>query len=70
MESKNPLSVPIWQKYTLSIDEATQYFHLGRDKLRRLAADDPSANWLLMGGSHIRIKRKLFEKMIDEATSI
>lgn len=70
MESKNPLSVPIWEKYALSIEEAAQYFHIGRDKLRRLAVDDPSANWVLMDGSHIRIKRKLFEKMIDEISSI
>lgn len=70
MESITSPSVPIWQKYTLSINEATEYFHIGRDKLRRLAADDPNANWLLMDGSHVRIKRKLFEKMIDEISSI
>lgn len=70
MKSNNNSLIPIWQKYTLTIDEATQYFHIGRDKLRRLAADDPSANWVLMDGSHIRIKRKLFEKMIDEISSI
>ena len=69
MTSRN-LMVPVWEKYTLSIEEAAQYFHIGRDKLRRLATDDPSATWLLMDGSHIRIKRKLFEKLIDDVSSI
>ena len=69
MTSKKTL-VPIWEKYTLTIDEATEYFHIGRDKLRRLAAENPDADWVLMDGSHIRIKRRLFEKMIDEISSI
>lgn len=69
MTSKKSL-VPVWEKYTLSIEEATEYFHIGRDKLRRLAAENPDADWVLMDGSHIRIKRELFEKLIDEASSI
>lgn len=29
--------VPIWEKYTLTIEEASKYFHIGENKLRKLA---------------------------------
>ena len=69
MTSNKPL-VPVCDKYVLTITEAVQYFGIGRDKLRRLATENPDAKWVLMDGSHFRIKRKFFEKLIDEASSI
>lgn len=62
----NNNDVPIWEKYTLTIEEAAKYFRIGESKLRKLAEDNPSASWLLMNGNRIQIKRKLFEKLIDE----
>ena len=56
----------IWQKYTLSIEEASRYFRIGEKKLRRLAEENPDANWLIMNGNRLQIKRKQFEKVIDE----
>ena len=35
-------------------------------KLRRLAEENPDANWLIMNGNRLQIKRKQFEKVIDE----
>ena len=58
--------VPIWEKYTLTIEEAAKYFRIGEGKLRKLAEENPSASWVLMNGNRIQIKRKLFEKLIDE----
>ena len=57
--------VPIWEKYTLTIEEATQYFRIGENKLRRLAEENLTAGWVLMNGNRIQIKRKQFEKVID-----
>lgn len=57
--------VPIWQKYTLTIEEASQYFRIGENKLRRLAEENPSAGWLLLNGNRLQIKRKQFEALID-----
>ena len=37
--------VPIWEKYTLTIEEASKYFRIGENKLRRLAEENPSAGW-------------------------
>lgn len=57
--------VPIWEKYTLTIEEAAKYFRIGEKKLRKLAEENPDANWLIMNGNRIQIKRKQFEKVID-----
>ena len=54
------------EKYTLSIEEASRYFRIGEKKLRRLAEENPNANWLIMNGNRLQIKRKQFEKVIDE----
>lgn len=57
--------VPIWEKYTLTIEEAAKYFRVGEKKLRKLAEDNPDASWLIMNGNRALIKRKQFEKVID-----
>ena len=56
--------VPIWEKYTLTIEEAVKYFRIGEKKLRKLAEENPDANWLIMNGNRIQIKRRQFEKVI------
>ena len=57
--------VPIWEKYTLTMEEAAKYFRIGEKKLRKLAEENPDANWLIMNGNRIQIKRRQFEKVID-----
>ena len=59
--------IPIWERYTLTIEEASKYFRIGENKLRRLAEENKNANWLIMNGNRIQIKRKQFEKIIDYA---
>lgn len=61
----NYADVPIWEKYTLTIEEAAKYFRIGEMKLRQLADEHSNANWLIMNGNRVQIKRKQFEKMID-----
>ena len=58
--------VPIWMKYTLTIEEAAAYFRIGEHKLRNLVNENPRADYLLWNGNRAQIKRKLFEKFIDE----
>ena len=57
--------IPIWERYTLTIEDASKYFRIGENKLRRLAEENKNANWLIMNGNRIQIKRKQFEKIID-----
>ena len=61
----NNADVPIWEKYTLTIEEASKYFRIGENKLRKLAEENPAAGWVIMNGNRIQIKRKQFEKFID-----
>lgn len=62
--------IPIWERYTLTIEEASKYFRIGENKLRRLAEENKNANWLIMNGNHIQVKRKQFEKIIDTLNAI
>lgn len=62
--------IPIWERYTLTIEEASKYFRIGENKLRRLAEENKNANWLIMNGNRIQIKRKQFEKLIDTLDAI
>lgn len=58
--------VPVWERYTLTVDEAAVYFRIGQNKLRTLINNNKSANYILWNGSRPQIKRKIFEKYIDE----
>ena len=62
---KNSEYVPISEKYTLTIEEASKYFRIGENKLRKLAEENLNASWVIMNGNRIQIKRKQFEKIID-----
>lgn len=62
--------IPIWEKYTLTIEEAAKYFRIGENKIRKMAEENPAASWVLVNGNRIQIKRKQFEKMLDEAETI
>lgn len=61
----NNFDVPIWEKYTLTIEEAAKYFRIGESKLRKLAEENLNSGWVLMNGNRIQIKRKKFEQLID-----
>ena len=62
--------IPIWERYTLTIEEASKYFRIGENKLRRLAEENKNSNWLIMNGNRIQIIRKQFEKIIDTLDAI
>ena len=66
----NNNDVPIWEKYTLTIEEAAKYFRIGESKLRKLAEENPVPDGVMMNGNRIQIKRKQFEKMIDTVDAI
>lgn len=64
------LIVPVWNKYTLSIEEAVAYFGIGENKLRNLVNSNKNAPYLLWNGRKAQIKRTLFEKYIDGLEAI
>ena len=62
--------VPIWEKYTLTVEEAAAYFRIGENKLRRLVNEHPDAEYILWNGNRPQIKRIMFGKMIDSINAI
>lgn len=66
----NILVIPIWEKYTLSLEEAAKYFRIGERKLREIVTENPTADFVLRNGNRVQIKRKLFEQYIDSASVV
>lgn len=58
--------IPFWEKYILSVQEASEYFHIGEKKIRKLINENPTAEFVLWNGSRPQIKRKMFEQYVDE----
>ena len=54
----NNNDIPVWEKYTLTIEEASKYFRIGENKLRRLAEENKDAGWLSRPRQHRHLKRK------------
>ncbi|HFL2405368.1 TPA: excisionase [Clostridioides difficile] len=61
----NNTDVPIWEKYTLTIEEASKYFRIGEKKLRKRADENLDSGWVIINSNRIQIKRKQFEKIVD-----
>ncbi|WP_270601879.1 excisionase [Coprobacillus cateniformis] len=66
----NAQDIPVWEKYTLTIEEASKYFRIGENKLRRLAEENKHPGWLIMNVKRKQIKRRQFEKVIDKLDAI
>ena len=62
--------VPIWEKYTQTVDEAAAYFRIGQNKLRQIISENKDADVRLWNGSRPQSKRKLFEKYVDSLSLI
>lgn len=62
--------IPIWEKYSLSIEEAASYYGIGIKKLYGIIRSNPNADFILEIGAHCRIKRAIFEKYLDETAAI
>lgn len=60
--------VPISEKYALTIEEASKYFNIGRDKLYQIASED--GKFILHNGRNILIKRQMFEKFLEQSSYI
>lgn len=62
--------IPFWERYTMSVEEASQYFRIGENKLRRIISEDNNAEYILWNGNRPQIKRKKFEDFIDRQNLI
>lgn len=55
--------IPCWRKYMLTLREAAEYFHIGEKKLREMVDENIDSDFIM-------IKRKRFEKYLDEVSAI
>ena len=62
--------VPIWERYALTIREASAYFRIGENSLRKLVAENPDAEFIVMLGNRALIKRVKFEEYLNKAKSV
>lgn len=62
--------IPVWKRYVLTITEAAEYYHIGENKLRMIADEHPEADFIIMNGNRILIKRQKFEEYLDRATAV
>ena len=61
--------VPIWEKSNLTLEEAAAYSGIGINKLRDLT-NEQNCQFVLWVGSKRLIKRRLFDKFIEQEYSI
>ena len=59
------LDVPIHEKLNLTIEEASVYSNIGENKLREIIKDS-SCGFILTVGRKILIKRKAFDRWIED----
>lgn len=62
--------IPVWKRYTLTIDEAANYYHIGENKLRMIADEHPESDFVIRNGNRILFKRQRFEEFLDCATVV
>lgn len=66
---KKPKEVPIWEKTTLTLEEAAIYTGVGINKLRDISNDE-RCNFVLWNGSKRLLKRKQLDDYLARAYSI
>lgn len=60
--------VPIWEKANLTLEEAAAYSGIGTGKLREIT-NDKNCNFVLWVGNKRLIKKRLFDKFIEQVFS-
>ena len=62
--------VQIKDKFCLTIEEASAYLNIGEKKLRKIVSDNLDSGFIIQNGVKFLVKRKQFEKFLDDLTSI
>ena len=66
---KEKISVPVWEKMNLTIEEAAAYSNIGINKIDDMAKS-PGCPFVLYIGRKKLIKRKEFEKYIEHTEEV
>ena len=69
MRNSERYDVPVCKKALLTLDEAADYFNIGKCKIRELS-NASNCNFVLFVGTRRLIKRRLFEQYLDGIYSV
>ena len=69
MTTLHDMIVPVWEKQNLTIEEAAAYSNIGQNKLREIS-DNERCPFVLWVGNKRLIKRRQFDRYIDDCYSI
>lgn len=61
--------VPIWEKSTLTLEEAAAYTGIGINKLRTMS-DAEDCDWVLWVGKRRLLKRRKLDDYLDRSYSV
>lgn len=64
------INIDTKDKYCLTIEEASEYVHIGQKKMRQLAAERMDSGLFIQNGVKVLVKRKRFEAFLDDVTAI
>lgn len=70
MSTENRQQLPWWQKYTLTLNEASEYFGIGYKKLKQFVQEHSDTDFVLWNGNRVQIKREQFQRYLDEQMNI
>lgn len=62
----------MWEKFLLTVKEASLYFNIGENKMHRIVNDylDSDYKFVVQNGGRNMIKRQMFEEFLNQTTSI
>lgn len=69
MDKQEKCEIPVWEKALLTKEEAAVYSHIGLNKLDEMLKR-PNCSFVLFVGKKKLIKRKEFEKFLNENVQI
>ena len=70
MKADEKLILPWWQKYTLTLEEAAEYFGISYKKLRGFCKEHADEDFILWNGNRALLKRERFERYLDDCVTV
>ncbi|MDD2957259.1 MAG: excisionase [Lachnospiraceae bacterium] len=72
LNSRKRVTVPVWEKYMLTVEEAARYFGIGEKKIRNLIAENIGSEYCftIQIGNKSLINRQKFEEFLNQITSL
>ena len=62
------MQIPFWERYTLTIQEASQYFRIGETKLRKIVSENKDADFVLWNGTAHRLNVQNSSDLLTNST--